>query len=86
EKEFLAQKVSAWGEMQSLEEEPAYKESDIKDEQERAFFCGYKYAVDELVSLIKDDTSEWTKEDIKEIMIGNICMNLFSILDQQGED
>ena len=47
-KDLTDQKLSAWGEMQSLEEDPAYKEEDIKDEKEREYFFGYKMAVDDM--------------------------------------
>lgn len=42
EKDLVEQDLSAWGEYQSLSEEPSYKEIDIVSEREKNFFKGYK--------------------------------------------
>jgi len=41
-KSFADQKLSAWGEMQPLTEEPCYREDKIKDIADRNYFYGYK--------------------------------------------
>ena len=87
-KELMDQKVAAWGEMQSLEEDPAYKEEDIKDEKEREYFLGYKMACDEICkdidNLVEDEMmSEEASDHLRALMAGSIAMHLFSILDNQ---
>ena len=87
-KDLIDQKLSAWGEMQSLEEEPAYKEEDIKDEKEREYFLGYKMACDEICkdidNLVEDEMmSEEASDHLRALMAGSIAMHLFSILDNQ---
>ena len=89
-KDLIDQKLSAWGEMQSLEEDPAYKEEDIKDEKEREYFLGYKTACDEICkdidNLVEDEMmSEEASEHIQTLMAGSLAMQLFSILDNQEE-
>lgn len=89
-KELMDQKVAAWGEMQSLEEDPAYKEEDIKDEKEREYFLGYKMACDEICkdidNLVEDEMmSEEAYNHLQALMAGSIAMQLFSILDNQEE-
>lgn len=89
-KELIDQKLSAWGEMQSLEEDPAYKEEDIKDEKEREHFLGYKMACDEICkdidNLVEDGMmSEEASDHLQALMAGSIAMQLFSILDNQEE-
>ena len=89
-KDLVDQKLSAWGEMQSLEEDPAYKEEDIKDEKERECFLGYKMACDEICkdidNLVEDGTmSEEASDHLQALMAGSIAMQLFSILDNQEE-
>lgn len=90
EKSLYKQKVSAWGELQSLNEEPGYKEEDIKSEADKKFFEGYKFAFDEVDSILKnaieeDTISEDEADDIRTSMSGSLCMMLFSILDEQEE-
>ena len=85
------QNVKAWGEMQSLDEEPAYKEEDIKDDNAKKFFLGYKCAMDDvcnsLDSLVSAGELKQKKADeIQKYMAGDLCMCLFSILDDEIED
>lgn len=87
-KALFDQEIKAWGEMQSLEEEPCYKESDIKDEREKEFFNGYKFAFDTVCNLLEssvfDETiSEDVSEHLQICMSGELAMMLFSILDNQ---
>lgn len=89
-KELMDQKVAAWGEMQSLEEDTAYKEEDIKDEKEREYFLGYKMACDEfckdLDNCVEDEMiSEEASDHLQTLMAGSLAMQLFSILDNQEE-
>ena len=89
-KDLIDQKLSAWGEMQSLEEDPVYKEEDIKDEKEREYFLGYKMACDEICkdidNLVEDEMmSEEASDHLQALMAGSIAMQLFSILDNQEE-
>lgn len=88
EKMFSEQKVEAWGVMQSLTEEPCYREEDIKDPLNLLYFRGYKAAVDEsivaLSEILFDDIG--SIEEFKEWCAANICMLLFSILDEQSEN
>lgn len=90
-KELIDQKLAAWGEQQSLEEDPAYKEEDIKGEKEAAYFRGFKAAVDEvchdLEALVDDEIiSEEASDHLQALMAGELAMQLFSILDYQEED
>lgn len=91
--EFVNQTVSAWGEMQSLNEEPSYKETDL-NRGNRTFFRGYKMAMDEAVASLRNALFDYTDEDTddSEILQGfienvtaDICMALFSLLDEQME-
>jgi hypothetical protein len=82
------QKVKAWGELQSLDDEPAYKEDDIVNEYDKAFFRGVKTAfdyvcneLDEMVEL--GELAENTSHYIQSGMSGELCMHLFSIIDNQ---
>lgn len=89
-KDLIDQKLSAWGEMQSLEEDPAYKEEDIKDEKEAAFFKGVKMAMDsvchDLENLVEEEKiSEEASDELQALMAGELAMHLFSILDNQEE-
>lgn len=85
-KPLYNQKVKAWGEMQSLEEEPAYKEEDITDDKDRSFFDGYKFALDDVYNALEllVEEEEITKEQSEKIqtcLSGSLCEMLFSILD-----
>ena len=89
-KDLIDQKLSAWGEMQSLEEDPAYKEEDIKEEKERECLLGYKMACDEIWkdidNLVEDEMmSEEASDHLQALMAGSIAMQLFSLLDNQEE-
>lgn len=89
-KDLTEQKLSAWGEMQSLEEDPGYKEEDIKDEKQKEYFFGYKMACDEfcknLDNAVEDEMiSEEASEHLQALMSGELAMQLFSILDYQEE-
>lgn len=90
EKELIDQSLSAWGEMQSLDEDPCYKEEDIKDEKDSAFFRGVKAAMDsvcvDLDNAVEDEMiSEEASEHLQLLMSGKLAMHLFSILDNQEE-
>ncbi|MBO4819120.1 MAG: hypothetical protein J5528_03170 [Firmicutes bacterium] len=89
-KDLIEQKLSAWGEMQSLEEDPAYKEEDIKDEKQKEYFIGYKMACDEfckdLDNMVEDEMiSEEASDHLQALIAGSLAMQLFSILDYQEE-
>lgn len=88
EKEFIDQNVEAWSVMQSLEEEPAYKETDTKDKGDAEWFRGYKYAIDvictDLVNAVENEVmTEDQANEIGCLFSGHICEMLFSILDNQ---
>lgn len=88
-KMLIEQEVNAWGEMQSLDEEPAYKEKDIKSEKGRAFFFGYKAALDDACCMLDNfvefgEIEEETSERMQQWLAGNLCMQLFSILDDES--
>lgn len=90
ENDFSQQKISAWGEMQSLEEEPCYKEEDIESETDRAYFHGFKCGIDEALHdidmLVEDGNIEAEqKEELLPFFTGELAMQLFSILDHQEE-
>lgn len=90
DKSLIEQKVSAWGEMQSLKEEPAYKEEDIKDKEDAEFFRGYKSAVDEACNLLDtmvedEELTEDVSEHLQRCLAGSIVELLFSILDYEEE-
>ena len=90
ELDFSQQKVKAWGEMQSLTEEPSYKEEDIEKETDKAFFHGFKCGIDEAVHdldmLVEDgELDEETRDTLVTYFEGEVVMNLFSILDRQEE-
>ena len=87
-KPLYNQKVKAWGEMQSLKEDPAYKEEYIKSDKNKNFFDGYKYAFDDMRNTLNFlvDEQEITKEQSEEIqthLSGSLCEMLFSILDNE---
>ena len=89
-KELSEQSLSAWGEMQSLDEDPGYKEADIASEKERAYFKGFKAACDsvchDLDALVDDEEiSEEASGNIQALMAGELAMQLFSILDYQED-
>lgn len=87
-KPLREQEIKAWGELQSLKEEPAYKESDIKNDKSKNFFLGVKYAFDEVRTAL-DNLEEYEElnEDQNKIiqahMSGSLCEILFSILDEE---
>lgn len=90
-KPLVEQEVMAWGEMQSLDEEPSYKESDIKDEAEKKRFEGYKKGFDDvctdLENLVSDGViSEYQSGEIQNRMCSDLGMALFSILDNEIEE
>lgn len=87
-KPLLEQEVKAWGELQSLKEEPCYKESEIKDKNDKQFFMGYKAAMDDVCNILENlvmdgNLKKKKSEMIQMFMSGELCMNLFSILDNQ---
>ena len=87
---LMEQNVRAWGEMQSLKEEPNYREEDIRDERAKNFFQGYKMALDDVCAVlgccVEDGTiSEEDSEEIQGLMGGDLCELLFSILDNQED-
>lgn len=82
------QKLSAWGEMQSLDEDPEYREEDIEDEKMAEWFRGYKYAIDDVCTDLENAVEEGiiTKEALEELesyFSGQVCTALFSILDEE---
>ena len=82
------QEIRAWGELQSLNEEPSYKESDIKSEAEKERFKGFKYAFDEVCTILADLVEDGRLDDdasleIQDWMSGSLCEVLFSILDNE---
>ena len=97
EKMFMEQNINAWGEMQSLKEEPCYREEDIKDKLDKEFFRGYKLAMDNVYTALNnmgyycDDAENKNmcfndfEEDLKRSLDGDLCMVLFSILDNQED-
>ena len=90
-KDLTDQSLAAWGEMQSLNEEPAYKEEDIKSPAEKEYFYGIKSAFDTVCSwlgdLVEDETvSEEASDELQAYMTGELAMQLFSILDNQEEE
>lgn len=87
-KPLQEQLVNAWGELQILTEEPGYKEEDIKEKSARDFFYGYKCAFDDFCTVISNlvedgDVSEELSDEIQMRMGGELCMQLFSILDNE---
>ena len=90
DKDLIDQKVMAWGEMQSLKEEPCYREEDIKGERQQAFFAGYKAAMSAVckdINLLEEDgeITENASLSLQRLMAGSIAMQLFGILDSQEE-
>ena len=90
DKDLIDQKVAAWGEMQSLDEEPCYKEEDIRGERQQTFFIGYKAAMSKAcndINLLEKDgvLTENVSLSLQRLMAGNIAMILFSMLDSQEE-
>lgn len=88
EKKLINQNVSAWGVMQSLNEELAYKEEDIKDKEDAEFFRGYKSAIDEACNLLDtmvedEELAEDVSEHLQRCLAGSIVELLFSILDYE---
>lgn len=90
ETDFKDQKLAAWGELQSLGEEPAYKEEDIVAQKDKDYFFGFKCGIDEAVhdldALLEDDEiSEDAYDSLIILFTGELAMQLFSILDHQEE-
>lgn len=88
-KPLADQNVRAWGEMQSLEEEPEYKEEDIKGIPEKNFLHGYKCALDDvcntLANFVEDgQLPEAVSNEMQLWFGGDLCMQLFSILDEEA--
>ena len=83
-KTFSSQKVSAWGEMQSLSEEPCYKEEDIESITDKEYLIGYKMAMDDISAMLYEIEDE-ERELLERAISGGIAMQLFSILDKQEE-
>ena len=84
------QSLAAWGELQSLNEDPSYKESDIKGEPEAAYFSGYKAACDEMLNdienLLEDgEITDNLSATLHDYVCGSLAMQLFIILDHQEE-
>ena len=89
-KDFAAQNLAAWGEMQSTSEEPSYREEDIRDKWDMAFFRGVKVAMDsvsiDLINLVEDgELTQNTADYLLSLISGELAMHLFSILDNQEE-
>ena len=89
-KPLYDQEIAAWGEMQSLKEKPAYKESDIKDKMQKAFFIGCKYMAESIACHVENmqeigQLDEYQVESIELNIQSELAMHLFSILDEQCE-
>jgi hypothetical protein len=86
EQHFNEQMVEAWGEMQSVNDEPSYKESDLNKEN-ALYFRAYKLAMDSAIGLFGIiHEEEELREEFEAMCAGDICMLLFSLLDEQGEE
>lgn len=90
-KALIDQKVAAWSEMQSLKENPAYKEEEIRDKRDQEYLLGYKMAIDDVCDNLKllvdeGEITEEASERLQRFMAANIAMQLFSILDNQEDD
>lgn len=84
------QEISAWGEMQSFEEKPSYREKDIKSEWKRGFFKGCKVMVEEVCTMVGNmyedgEIGANAADNITESMQRELVMQLFSILDNQED-
>jgi hypothetical protein len=82
------QKVKAWGELQSLDDEPAYKEEDIVDKEARVFFHGLKVAFEtvanDLDDMVEDEEiTEDASNKIQRGMCAELALHLFRIIDHQ---
>lgn len=83
---FSEQKVAAWGEMQSLTEEPSYKETDL-DEKNALYFTAYKSAMDDaIINYNECLDKDFVTEEFKKLCAGSICELLFSLIDEQEEE
>lgn len=83
---FADQKVEAWGELQSLSEEPCYKETELNKANAKYFYaykCGIDDAIGDFTCLIDED--EESVEHFKDLCAGSVCEMLFSLLDEQEE-
>lgn len=90
DKDLIDQNIAAWGEMQSLSEEPVYREEDIKSDKKKSFLMGYKMAVDDVckdLKLLIDDGEipEEASDKLQSLISGDIAMQLFSILGGEEE-
>lgn len=85
-KTLVNQDVSAWGEMQALSEEPSYKEQDIKSNGDKDYLLGYKMAMDDVLASLEAIEDEEERDYLKRVVYGDVAMQLFSILDRQGEN
>lgn len=92
EKDFSDQIVSAWGVMQSLNDDPCYKESDLNEEN-RKWFDAYKFGVDDSIHMLEcylencdlfatDDIEDCVNE-FKDICSAEICEMLYTLIDDQ---
>lgn len=89
-RDLTDQNLSAWGELQSLDEPPAYREEDIKGEYEKETFFGYKMACDNTMMILKDlvedeEMSEQASDHFQACMFGDLASQLVGILDNQEE-
>jgi len=89
-KDLIEQNLAAWGEMQSLKDEPAYKEEEITDNEDKAFFRGVKMAMDAVIvdlenAVVDEIISKDANEHLQSLIAGELAMHLFSILDNQEE-
>lgn len=85
------QEIKAWGELQSLTEEPGYRERDIKEVEDQEFFKGFKFAFDSVCNTLDNLAFDGTiktyqQEEIERFMSGALCEMLFSILDNQEDE
>lgn len=85
---FAEQKVSSWGELQSLAEEPSYKEAELSKGNAIAFMA-YKMAMDDAIDNYEAcSEADYDIDVFKRMCAGSICEMLFSILDEveEGKD
>lgn len=84
------QNLRAWSEMQSLDDEPAYKETDIKDSNSKSFMFGYKSAMDDVCKVLDNFVEDGnlarnTSAEIQTWLSSELCMQLFTILDDEPD-
>lgn len=84
DKTFYEQTLEAWGEMQSIGEDPCYKENELNAEN-KVIFNAYKVAMDDAITNYETlhEDNEQEVEKFKDLCAGDVCLLLFSLLDEQ---